>query len=217
VLPERNQLLGFFSNTVTCPSCAQPLISSIEMEVPFSEICQREEPSVARRSVQPWDPSVNLPRHGPRVCLGRLLRAACRRDRSRRRHRTPRIRRGCDLRHAPPVANCGSERIQAPARHRGAPSQRTITRAYGPLILCDLIQFLEFGVLSQFFPKPKRVHHRGIGQWSGRGREKAVHRVMRCLFRSCRVRDAAGRQLRDPGLETEYLPKEPIHETKIDP
>ena len=33
-----NQLLGFFSkaSNVTCPSCAQPFISSIETEVPFS-------------------------------------------------------------------------------------------------------------------------------------------------------------------------------------
>src|SRR4029077_11540539 len=85
-----------------------------------------------------------------------------------------------------------------------------------PLILCNLVQFLEFGVLSQFFPKPKRVHHRGIGQWSERGKEKTVHRVMRSPFQSGRVRDAAGQQARDPGLETEFLPKEPIHETKID-
>jgi hypothetical protein len=28
------------------------------------------------------------------------------------------------------------------------------TRTCDPLILCDLIQFLKFGVLSQIFPKP---------------------------------------------------------------
>ena len=78
-------------------------------------------------SLRPDRARARLPPLAPRVCRCRLQLVSLRRGQSPRRHRTSRTRAGYGLRHAPPVANSGPGRIQAHARRRSAPAQRTIT------------------------------------------------------------------------------------------